>query len=41
MSLNTFAGTVTGEKFELWAGPVSVSLNAEHRREVFDRRPTS
>jgi len=34
MSLNTFAGTVTGEPFELWAGPVSVALNAEHRKEA-------
>lgn len=34
MSLNTFAGTVTGEPFETWAGPVSVALNAEHRKEA-------
>ncbi len=34
MSLNTFAGTITGEPFELWAGPVSVALNAEYRKEA-------
>ncbi|MGE4063743.1 MAG: TonB-dependent receptor plug domain-containing protein [Rhodospirillaceae bacterium] len=34
MSLNTFSGTVTGEPFELWAGPVSIALNAEHRKEA-------
>ena len=34
MSLNTFAGTITGEPFELWAGPVSVALSAEHRKEA-------
>jgi len=34
MSLNTFAGTATGEPFEMWAGPVSVALSAEHRKEA-------
>jgi iron complex outermembrane receptor protein len=28
-----FAGTITGEPFSTWAGPVSVALNVEHRTE--------
>ena len=27
------AGTVTGEPISLWAGPVSIAVSAEHRRE--------
>ena len=33
MMLNTFEGSVTGEPFSTWAGPVSVALSAEHRSE--------
>jgi iron complex outermembrane receptor protein len=33
LTQNVFAGTVTGEPFSLWAGPVSLALNVEHRTE--------
>jgi outer membrane receptor protein involved in Fe transport len=33
MMLDTFEGSVTGEPFSTWAGPVSVALSAEHRAE--------
>ncbi len=33
MALNTFAGQVTGEPLDTWAGPVSVALSVEHRKE--------
>lgn len=33
MALDTYAGTITGEPFETWAGPVSVALSGEHRKE--------
>ena len=30
---SVFAGTVTGEPFSIWAGPVSLALGMEHRKE--------
>lgn len=30
---DVIAGSITGEPFSLWAGPVSVALSAEHRKE--------
>ncbi|MCA0202517.1 MAG: TonB-dependent receptor [Proteobacteria bacterium] len=33
MALNTVAGQVTGEPLDTWAGPVSVALSAEYRKE--------
>ncbi len=30
------AGSVSGEPFELWAGPVSLALGVEHRKESVD-----
>ena len=33
MKLDTFEGSVTGNPFETWAGPVSVAISAEHRKE--------
>ena len=28
-----FAGSITGEPFSLWAGPVSLAISAEHRKD--------
>lgn len=33
MKLDTFEGSVTGNPFSTWAGPVSVAFSAEHRKE--------
>jgi iron complex outermembrane receptor protein len=33
LTQNVWAATVTGEPFDLWAGPVSMALNVEHRKE--------
>ncbi len=30
---DVFGASATGEPFDLWAGPVSIALSAEHRRE--------
>lgn len=30
---DVFAGSISGEPFSLWAGPVSFALSAEHRRD--------
>ena len=34
LSQNVAAGSVSGEPFSTWAGPVSVALGIEHRREA-------
>jgi len=31
---DVFGASATGEPFDIWAGPVSVALSAEHRREA-------
>jgi len=36
---NVFAGSVTGEPFTTWAGPVSVALSLEHRNEKAVGKP--
>ncbi len=36
---NVFAGSVTGEPFDLWAGPVSLALSLEHRNEKAIGKP--
>jgi len=36
---NVFAGSVTGEPFSTWAGPVSVALSLEHRSEKAIGKP--
>ena len=33
LTQNVWAGSVTGEPFSNWAGPVSIALSAEHRSE--------
>ncbi len=38
-SQNVFSGSVTGEPFNNWAGPVSVALSAEHRQEKAVSKP--
>ena len=33
---NVVSGTLTGSPFDLWAGPVDIALNVEHRSEKVD-----
>jgi iron complex outermembrane receptor protein len=39
ISQNVFAGSITGEPFSTWAGPVSLALSAEHRSEKAVGKP--
>lgn len=36
LTQDTFAGSMNGEPFSTWAGPVSIAFGIEHRREKID-----
>lgn len=41
IELDVFAGSITGEPFSTWAGPVSVAFSGEHRKEQASSVPSA
>lgn len=41
LTQNVAAGTLRGEPFSTWAGPVSIAIGIEHRREAVDGMSTA